>query len=179
MRSIVEKVKEFHTKVSDEEYLLLCRKSLDLPESLKSVFLHHPITVNNYDADDVWPSREWYFKFSDHLFQECKIHSYMKLKVSKLLPVFYLEYHIQADFNDATIITRTLSDSSNDPYTMDQLKLGTDVTNELENMGYTGLTYAEANYVLCNLQMPENQIFGEQVLLEYAVFHDIRDVCPV
>ncbi|CAI8708686.1 MULTISPECIES: hypothetical protein [Bacillus] len=53
------------------------------------------------------------------------------------------------------------------------------INKTLKLGGYTDLSYAEINEVVEGVQFPEGvTLFGPQVTVEYALFHDVLDICP-
>ncbi|PHG25620.1 hypothetical protein COI43_28150, partial [Bacillus pseudomycoides] len=65
------------------------------------------------------------------------------------------------------------------PYTFQQLELNQMINKTLKLGGYTDLSYAEINEVVEGVQFPEGvTLFGPQVTVEYALFHDVLDICP-
>ncbi|PGZ09121.1 hypothetical protein COE47_33070, partial [Bacillus thuringiensis] len=64
-------------------------------------------------------------------------------------------------------------------YTIQQLEFDLQVIQSLTSKNYTQLSYAEVNEVVMDLTFPEGvTIFGPQVTVEYAMFHDVLDLCP-
>ncbi|PEJ30943.1 hypothetical protein [Bacillus pseudomycoides] len=65
------------------------------------------------------------------------------------------------------------------PYTFQQPELDQMINKTLRQVGYTDLSYAEINEVVEGVQFPEGvTLFGSQLTVEYALFHDVLDICP-
>jgi len=72
----------------------------------------------------------------------------------------------------------TLDGSSPRPLIMQQADLDNHIAAALEGAGFSRLSYAEFNEVVCSLSFPSNvTIFGPQVTVEYALFHDLLGLC--
>ncbi|NTU27358.1 hypothetical protein HPX95_14410 [Bacillus tequilensis] len=61
---------------------------------------------------------------------------------------------------------------------MSQQKLDTKLNQILKEMGYTALDYPEMNEVICDLDIKPEPLFGPQVTVELALFHDLLELCP-
>ncbi|MEH7190132.1 hypothetical protein [Bacillus toyonensis] len=73
----------------------------------------------------------------------------------------------------------TLDGYDTQAYTIQQLEFDSQVIQSLTSKNYTQLSYAEVNEVVMDLTFPEGvTIFGPQVTVEYAMFHDVLDLCP-
>ncbi|KLA31148.1 hypothetical protein B4077_3416 [Bacillus cereus] len=73
----------------------------------------------------------------------------------------------------------TLDGYDTQPYTIQQVEFEQQVIQFLTSENYTQLSYAKVNEVVMNLKFPEGvTIFGTQVTVEYAMFHDVLDLCP-
>ncbi|WP_257144542.1 hypothetical protein [Bacillus toyonensis] len=73
----------------------------------------------------------------------------------------------------------TLDGYDTQAYTIQQLEFDSQVIQSLTSKNYTQLSYAEVNEVVMDLTFPEGvTILGPQVTVEYAMFHDVLDLCP-
>ncbi|QPD83355.1 hypothetical protein K3G18_03615 [Bacillus subtilis] len=61
---------------------------------------------------------------------------------------------------------------------MSQQKLDTKLNQILKEMGYNPLDYQEINEVICDLDIKTAPLFGPQVTVELALFHDLLELCP-
>ncbi len=96
-----------------------------------------------------------------------------------MAPVFYLQHEFSVDCPGDTSLMSTLDGYDTQPYTSQQLEFDQQVIQSLTSKNYTQLSYAEVNEVVMNLKFPEGvTIFGPQVTVEYAMFHDVLDLCP-
>ncbi|MGN4414279.1 hypothetical protein ACTFOF_20850 [Bacillus cereus group sp. MYBK87-2] len=95
-----------------------------------------------------------------------------------MAPVFYLQHKFSVDCPGASLMS-TLDGYDAQPYTIQQMEFDQQVIQSLTSKNYIQLSYAEVNEVVMNLKFPEGvTIFGPQVTVEYAMFHDVLDLCP-
>ncbi|WP_242480034.1 hypothetical protein [Bacillus cereus group sp. N21] len=172
-------IKKYYEKQDMENYLLKCKEIFQLPSELNMYLNKSEINVTDVNSDNTWPSTKFIFDFpkiEKHGFSS----SYScTLLVSKLLPVFYLQHEFEIESPDENLLMSTLNGYDVQPYTFQQLELDQMINKTLKLGGYTDLSYAEINEVVEGVRFPEGvTLFGPQVTVEYALFHDVLDICP-
>ncbi|MCH4568381.1 hypothetical protein [Bacillus sp. ES1-5] len=180
MNELVRKaIQHFYVNGAVNEYLLRCENKIELPKEL-TVFTHNAhIQTTPVNIDDIWPAEKYVFDFKAYKKENLNIDYSSTLLISKLAPVFYLQYEFTVDCPGDTSLMSTLDGYDTQPYTSQQLEFDQQVIQSLTSKNYKQLSYAEVNEVLIDFKFPEGvTIFGPQVTVEYAMFHDVLDLCP-
>ncbi|MFB6732780.1 hypothetical protein ACFCVW_30830 [Bacillus mobilis] len=180
MNELVKKtIQHFYVNGDENEYLSRCENRVELPKEL-TVFINNACiqTISFYN-DDIWPSEKFIFKFAPYRKDNLQINYNSTVLISKLEPVFYLQHEFSVDCPDDTSLMSTLDGDSTQAYTIQQLEFEQQVIQSLTSNNYTQLSYAEVNEVVMDVKFPEGvTFFGPQVTVEYAMFHDVLDLCP-
>ncbi|MFK4294582.1 hypothetical protein EXW50_29650 (plasmid) [Bacillus mycoides] len=180
MKELVKKtIQRFYINGDANEYLFRCEKRIELPKEL-TVFINNArIQTTPFYNDDIWPAEKIIFKFEPYKKDNLQVKYSSTLLISKLVPVFYLQHEFSVDCPDDTSLMSTLDGDSTQAYTIQQLEFEQQVIQSLTSKNYTELSYAEVNEVVMDLKFPEGvTFFGPQVTVEYALFHDVLDICP-
>lgn len=180
MNELVKKtIQHFYVNGDENEYLSRCENRVELPKEL-TVFINNAcIQTIPYYNDDIWPSERFIFKFEPYRKDNLQINYSSKVLISKLASVFYLQHEFSVDCPDDMSLMSTLDGDSTQAYTIQQLEFEQQVIQSLTSNNYTQLSYAEVNEVVMDLKFPEGvTFFGPQVTVEYAMFHDVLDLCP-
>ncbi|MGF7536258.1 hypothetical protein AAGG74_21770 [Bacillus mexicanus] len=176
---IADAINKFYNKEStQEEYLSLCKQEITLPDSLKSYLKTEKISYENTNEDEIWPSATFRFGFESFEKNDFHISYSSKLMISKLAPVFYIQHEFELENIDPKRITPILDGFSTQTYSMPQQEFDVKVNTTLKQMGYTALNYREMNEVICDLDIKPEPLFGPQVTVELALFHDLLELCP-
>ncbi|AMA54655.1 hypothetical protein AN935_03575 [Bacillus inaquosorum] len=61
---------------------------------------------------------------------------------------------------------------------MPQQEFDAKVNQTLKQMGYNALDYQEMNEIICDLDIKTEPLFGPQITVELALFHDLLELCP-
>jgi hypothetical protein len=135
--------------------------------------------MEQHNLGDVWPSCKWTFDQGYVTKGEFRVHYSSLLMVSKLAPLYYLQHEFQVDNKDDDMLSPTLDGFDIQPYTIRQAEVESIIQEVFSKQGYEKLSYSQMNEVLPELHFGEDvKIFGSQVTVEYAVFHDILEICP-
>ncbi|PFR23133.1 hypothetical protein [Bacillus cereus] len=180
MNELVRKaIQHFYVNGAVNEYLLRCENKIELPKEL-TVFIHNAhIQTTPVNIDDIWPAEKYVFDFKPYKKENFNIDYSSTLLISKLAPVFYLQHEFSVDCPDDKSLMSTLDGYDEQAYTIQQLEFEQQVIQSLTSKNYKQLSYAEVNEVVTDLKFPEGvTIFGPQVTVEYAMFHDVLDLCP-
>ncbi|SEN68872.1 hypothetical protein [Lihuaxuella thermophila] len=175
---LIREIETMYSTMTDEEYLRLCKSRLSLPSQFYGILDPGECQVTEIFADEVWPSIRWDFDFNKVNHGDTIFSFSTKLCISKLMPVFYIEHQFQVEVKTTFLHEPTLDGCSNQPYSKRQVDLHSRLSEVLKKSGYKEINFAEASSVICSLSMPVNRIFGDQVTVEYALFHDVKDLCP-
>lgn len=99
------------------------------------------------------------------------------LSISKVCPAFNLRHEFSVDNIDPNKIDPVLDGFSDEAYNKKQFELDEIVSEYLQNKGYSRLSYAQMSEVIPNISMPKNNLFGNQMTVEYAIFNDLWNIC--
>lgn len=176
---IADAINKFYNKEStQEEYLSLCKQEIILPDSLKTYLKTEKISYENTNEDEIWPSATFRFEFEPFVKNDFNISYSSKLMISKLAPIFYIQHEFELENIDPERTTPILDGFSTQTYSMSQQKLDTKLNQILKEMGYNALDYQEMNEVICDLDIKTEPLFGPQITVELALFHDLLELCP-
>jgi hypothetical protein len=180
MNALVKEVVESLYKPKNEsEFLSRCRKTFGLPKELLSSLSNNHIKIDPHNLGDVWPSCKWTFVQKDYCEGEFRVSYSSMLMVSKLAPLYYLHHEFQVDNKDDQKMSPTLDGFDVQPYTQTQAELESLIKESFTKLGYEQLSYNEMNEVLYGIHFGEDvDFFGPQVTVEYALFHDVLEICP-
>ncbi|EJQ13884.1 hypothetical protein CN941_29250 [Bacillus cereus] len=172
-------IQQFYVNEDNDEYLLKCANKIELPKELTVFIQNARIQTTPFYNDDIWPAEKFIFKFEPYKKENLQVKYNSTLLISKLAPVFYLQHEFSVDCPDDPSLMSTLDGYDTQPYTIQQLEFEQQIIQSLTSKNYTQLSYAEVNEVVIDLKFPEGvTIFGPQVTVEYAMFHDVLDLCP-
>ncbi|MEC2310498.1 hypothetical protein [Bacillus atrophaeus] len=163
---------------SKGNYLSLCQQPITLPTEIKSFVKEMKIQFENISMGEIWPSAAFQFEFPKYEKNEFHINYTSKLMISKLAPVYYLQHHFTIENVDPERATPVLDGFSTQSYSMLQQKLDTKLNQILKEMRYNALNYQEMNEVICDLDIKTEPLFGPQITVELALFHDLLELCP-
>ncbi|PFH64518.1 hypothetical protein [Bacillus nitratireducens] len=180
MNELVKKaIQQFYVNEDKDEYLLKCANRIELPIELQSFTNNRNILTTSVKNNVIWPAEKYIFDFKPYKKENLKVDYSSTLLISKLAPVFYLQHEFSVDCPDDTSLMSTLDGDNTQAYTIQQLEFEQQVIQSLTLKSYTQLSYAEINEVVMDLKFPEGvTFFGPQVTIEYALFHDVLDICP-
>ncbi|EJQ37434.1 hypothetical protein IEE_05220 [Bacillus cereus BAG5X1-1] len=129
--------------------------------------------------DDIWQAEKYIFKFKSYKKDYLQVEYSITVLISKLALVFYLQHKFSVDCPNDTSFMSTLDGDSTQAYTIQQLELEQQVIQSLTWENYIQLSYAEVKEIVMNLKFPGGvTFFGPQLTVEYAVFHDVLNLCP-
>ncbi|MCY7787457.1 hypothetical protein [Bacillus inaquosorum] len=164
--------------LSQDNYPSLCKQPIILPKKIKSFVKTMKIQFENISMGEIWPSAAFQFEFPKYEKNEFHVNYTSKLIISKLAPVYYLQHQFTIENVDPERATPVLDGFSTQSYSMLQQKLDTKLNQILKEMGYNPLTYQEMNEVICDLDIKTEPLFGPQITVELALFHDLLELCP-
>jgi hypothetical protein len=102
-----------------------------------------------------------------------------EILVSKLAKLFNVLHAFSVENRHEQRVEPTLDGIGNTGFIMKQFELHEALSQRLTDRGYTELDRADMDEVIPTLAMPEDvKIFGRQVTVSFALFHDLRGLCP-
>ncbi|MDQ6423658.1 hypothetical protein RB620_30055 [Paenibacillus sp. LHD-117] len=180
MNNLVREVVEsFYHQEDKLRYLLKCQRTIELPSELIIFLNNNNIKLQPHNTGDVWPSSKWTFGHEDYCKGEFRVSFSSLLMVSKLASLYYLHHEFQVDNKDEQKMSPTLDGFDEQPYTRTQAELESIIKQSFKKLGYEQLSYKEMNEVLQGIHFGDDVgFFGPQVTVEYALFHDVLEICP-
>lgn len=127
---------------------------------------------------DVWelpddPCVEIHFDVSGFAKNDFKIRYTSVLSISKIVDAYYLQHEFEVDNPDPDSMEPFPCGFGDVPYCKLQYDLEETVCGFLSEKGFKRLSYAEREEVIPEVEMPQNELFGTQMTVEYAVFKDM------
>lgn len=151
-----------------------CGSTADLPAELPAQLRDASISLTEHHAGQHWPSWRWDMRLHRVVKGEFDAWFNSTLQLSKLARVYYLEHEFEIANCDDKRMDSKLHGFTGQPYTQAQFNLAERVAAVLTPAGYQPLTLAEMAEVIPELTfIPGVKIFGPQVTVEYALFHDL------
>lgn len=172
-----------YNRPNKKEYLRLCSKKIRLPERLIEWLCMKGLKPEEVYRDDVWPSNQWFFDFDSKQINGIHFRFHTQLVISKLSPFYYVDHTFDVDLTDSEIWPHMydpcLDGYGNEPYTMQQYELHQQIRKALSSKRLIELFDDELEEVVADLTFVDGvNIFGKQVTVRYALFHDVLDACP-
>ena len=101
-----------------------------------------------------------------------------KIMICKILPLFYVQHEFEIENQSETKIAPVLDGFGGQAYIQEQFGLHEEIKKSLLKENYIELSFLKMNELITHLSFREDiRLFGNQVTLEYALFHDILDLC--
>ncbi|MDE6728594.1 MAG: hypothetical protein K2J80_11755, partial [Oscillospiraceae bacterium] len=120
---------------------------------------------------------EIYFDVCGFSKNDFKIVYKSVLSISKVADVYYLQHEFEADDPDPDCMTSVLDGFGDEPYCKAQFALEDLICGFMTTKAYKRMSRAEMDEVIPEVEMPENELFGSQMTVEYAVFKDMWGLC--
>lgn len=170
---------KYYTERNEEEYLKKCKSELTLPPKIKEFIQNNQFRVIEMNfGGDSWPSSKWLFDLGLCEVNGFKVHYTSSLMISKLVQVYYLQHEFSVDNLDPLRTIPKLDGFDVQPFTKSQQELEDIIDFQLIQHQLSKLSFNELNEVIIELAFPKDvSIFGSQVTVEYALFHDLLDLC--
>jgi hypothetical protein len=180
MKDLVKKaVERIYDHRDYQFYLEKCQRKIDFFDVENLSLLDENVVVSEASNQEMWPSKEWSFNFGEFKKNDFEASFNTILKVSKIASVFYIQHEFSVINKVDFKIEPTLDGYSGMSYTMAQYNLHENLSKVFKDNDYIELSYSDIYEVLPNLNFPDGvSIFGSQVTVEYALFHDLLDLCP-
>lgn len=156
------------------EYLRVCGEPFALEAALQQVFDEFDVVPKNLKPT-IWPAVEW------HVAWPAPPGSSFgsRVLVSKLAALFYVQHDFRASNPHPEPMTSFLAGYSGEAYIRAQFRYEQRAAEVLRADRHTQLSEAELNEVVCDLSLPAGvTLFGPQVTVERALFHDLLGWCP-
>ena len=179
MIDIISKaIDQYYRKKDYDTFRALCNKPLQLFKELKNYIKLQKFTLVE-ETDDDSPSRTWYIKFNDYKKGNLEISYHTIIKISKVVPAFYIQHEFSVEHKNENAIDPDLSGFGCSPYTKEQFALDDKIRTVLVKKGYYELNLLDMDECVHGFKMPEGvTIFGQNVTVELLLFIDIYNICP-
>jgi hypothetical protein len=172
-------IKQFYPKVDSKLYLKKCQERLILPESIDPLIKQLDISINEFPEFHIWPSQGWIINYKEVLEDKFLAKFTTQLKISKIASFFYIQHEFSIKNEAPDKMDPELGGYGCTPYIIGQYDIEEELVSSLTQGGYTRLFEVDMDEVIPELSFPEGvTFFGPQVTVEYALFHDLLELCP-
>lgn len=158
------------------QFVSRCRGKIEFTDELLDA------ARTGFDRADVWelsgePCTEIYFEVSEFSKNDFNIRYTSVLSISKVADVYFLQHEFEVDNPDPDSMEPFPCGFGDEPYCKPQYALEEAVCGFLSVKGFKRLSYAERDEVIPEVEMPQNELFGTQMTVEYAIFKDMWGLC--
>ncbi|MFB9275603.1 hypothetical protein ACFQMJ_22235 [Cohnella cellulosilytica] len=178
---VVQTVKRYYEIGDKSSYVKNCESIWEMPTKILDFCKIRGVEVQQLlqNKNQVWPSAKWLFTVPHSQWtNEIEVIFSSNFMVSKLAPVYYIQHEFSLPNLERESLSPVLDGYGTQAYTFIQQDLEDMISAQLGNMGYEKISYAELHEVVCALEFPKGvSVFGPQVSVEYALFHDLLDHC--
>lgn len=108
------------------------------------------------------PSQRWYFEYEKYKSDKFEITYRSILRISKIIPVFYIQHEFEVENYDPDKIFPALDGFGLQPYTKTQYNLDEVVKEHLKKEGYTEIGYIDLEEVILSKQNNNVNILDEE-----------------
>lgn len=176
-----DSLKEIIDKIYfNKEYEYLkdkCKVEIHLPKEIEFTAKLLNLNIIEY-LGEVIPAKKWTFKYPEVIKGEFEASFSTTLLISKIAPFYYMQHEFEVENKDENKLAPTLDGFDGQPYIRSQYVFQEQVNEVLGNKRYFKLSYAEITEVISELSFSEGvTIFGSQVTVEHAIFHDLLGLC--
>lgn len=172
---VTQAIDRFFKKKDPDSFKTLCNKKIELPKKLQDYVDSKNLSFKSHD-DKSRPWVEWHIYFDDYAEDEFKVSYSTVLKISKIIPAYYVEHEFKVENKDEDALIPVLCGSGGPglEYSMGQYDLSEQIISILTKEGYQELGYSDMNEVIKDLKMPDELTpLGSQVTVEHLLFMDI------
>lgn len=170
---IKECIDEYYIKNNKKLWRQLCEQKYDLSsfiDELKEHYVNCEI-INHVDE----PCIHITFYEKSFVSKELKIEYYTELRICKVCKIFNLDFLYEVKNPDPQGMG-CLYNSLEESWNCNQYDLGEKIISFLNKEGYERLFFKDLIEVVPQLEMPENGLFGNQMTIENALFHDFYEL---
>lgn len=175
---VVNAIDQYYKKKNHTLFKACCAKSLSLFQELRNYIELHKLTLIEGPDKKTTPARSWYIKYKDYKQGEFEVSYKTILKISKLVPVFYVHHEFDVKSKDNNCIEQNLGGFSDQAYTKQQLSLHDKIKEILVKNGYKELSYTAISEAIQEFKMPETHFWPDvYVTVDDLLFRDIYTIC--
>lgn len=171
---VQDTLRRFYQQHDHETYLRRCRQALDVAELVVDIvqgYSTESIDVLDYG---IWPAWEVRTRFPTYRRGAFAARFDTTIKISKIAKLFHVLHGFDVENRHVTRVAPTLDGYGDIGYISCQFQLHEKVRDALVERGYAELDLADMEEIIPELSFPESvTIFGRQVSVEYALFHDV------
>ena len=179
MNELVQKtINKVYVEQDYNYFRLQCKQDIQLVDEFYNLLSSAPRYVEMRPSK-IDPSREWYVYFDKVAKENFVVKYNTVIKMSKIAQIYYVQHEFEVDNQDDDRIGPVLDGYSGEAYCRQQFDFHEKIRECLISNGFTELSYAEMNEVVCVLSMPKDRrILGHQITVETALFRDVFEICP-
>jgi hypothetical protein len=135
--------------------------------------------VVELESDPYWPAYDAQVSFGTYTRRSFEAEFVSTLYVSKLVKIFHVTHFFSVKNCHEQRVEPTLLGDWGTGLIMPQFNMHESLSQQLTSRGYTELDLLDMREIIPTLSFPEGvTIFGRQVSVQYALFHDLRGLCP-
>lgn len=173
LKKIIERV---YVERNFKFFIEQSKKKIEFIDELISLVSCYCETAD-YNVDGVEPSLEIYFSYKDLKKDDMVVAYHTLLRISKIASIFIFQHEFSIDNPDKDRMSPVLDGFDSQAYTKTQNILEDVITKFLLQKNYFKVSNQEMEEVICNVKMPDNNLFGCQMTVDNALFRDIWDIC--
>lgn len=128
------------------------------------------------DKDDKYPGVIIVCCFDGYSNKHFNISYTTYINISKVANIFTLFHQFEIENINPNKIEPTLDGFGEKPYTVQQKILEDELANYLIDNNVQRIGLDEAGEVIEGIDMPKNNLFGTQMTVETALFHDVWEI---
>jgi len=157
----------------------ICTKQIPLFKELRKFMNKQGFKFEEALKNQSSSSIQWIIHFDDYKNGELEITYKTILKISKLIPLFYVQHEFSIKNVDENGLVPYLAGIDNSTCLKQQVALEEKIKAILKKKGYIRLEYPDMNEAVSGFKIPENLIekFGPNVTVEHLLFMDLFNIC--
>lgn len=109
-----------------------------------------------------FPSQRWYFEYEKYKSDKLEISYRSILRISKIIPVFYIQHEFEVESYDPDKIFPALDGFGLQPYTKTQYNLDETLKEHLKKEGYIEIGYIDLEEIILSKQNNSVKILDEE-----------------
>jgi hypothetical protein len=175
---IADAVRFYYEEGNDEIYVQRCREALDVADVVGTTAAEFAEDVYVPNEDAFWPAHEVWPLFGTFTRGVFEAEFQSQVYISKLARLFHVSHAFSVKNCHEQRVAPTLDGYGNTGYVMRQFDMHETLRQRLTERDYAELDLADMDEIVPGLSFPGGvTIFGRQVSVRYALFHDLRGLC--
>ena len=175
---VADAIRFFYQDSHDVIYRERCQAPLDVTGVVDASVAEFGVEFD-IESGLFWPAYEMQVSFGPYHRGIFEAEFRTTISISKLAKLFHVFHSFTVENQHEERVLPELDGYGNTGFIKKQFNLHEMLRQRLAECGYTELDLADMDEVVPALSFPEGvTIFGRQVSVRYALFHDLRGLCP-